>query len=85
MEPIYGEKVRIRCIDSFVAQRITEDIYLHIRKNIDTRNAKNAIGLMEDVFRVKIMTEFVAMRQTIYSYSVGDSIKSRKQKPQKPV
>ena len=40
---------------------------------------------MEDVFSVKIMTEYVALRPATYIYSVDDSIKRKKQKAQKRV
>ena len=71
--------------DSFLMHIKTEDFYKDIANDVEkrfdtsyyelnrqlpTRKNKKAIGLMKDELRGKIITEFVALRPTTYSYII---------------
>ena len=81
--------------DSFIMHIKTEDFYKDIandvEKRFDTSNDevnrplptgknKKKIGLMKDELGVKIMTEFVALRPTTYSYLTDDCEEDKKAK-----
>ena len=81
--------------DSFIMHIKTEDFYKDIAddvgKRFDTSNYevdrplptgknKKGIGLMNDEFGGKIMTEFVAFRPKTYSYLADDCEEDKKAK-----
>ena len=81
--------------DSFTVYIKTEDIYISIAKDVETRfdtsnyelhrplhRAKNkkGIGLMKDDLDGKIMTEFVALRPKAYSGVLNNGDKNEKAK-----
>ena len=85
--------------DSFIMHVKTDDFYKDIvndvEKKYDTSNYtrgrplpigknKKVIGLMKDELGGKIMTDFIGLRPTCYSYLVDDG-KVKKQKEQKNV
>ena len=84
--------------DNFIMHIKTEDFYKDIaddvEKRFDTSNHeinrplptgknKKVIGLMKDELRGKIVTEFVALRPTTYSYLTDDYEEDKKQKEQR--
>ena len=85
--------------DNSIAQIKTEDIYLHIGKDIETRldtsnteldrqlprgKSKTVIGLMKNELNGKIVTKFVALRSpNSYSYLIDNSDEYKKAKSTK--
>ena len=82
-------------IDSFIMNIKTEDFYKDIpndiEKRFDTSNYecdrplttgknKEVIGLMKDELGGRVITEFVALRPTTYSYLTDDCKKDKKTK-----
>ena len=81
--------------DSFIMHIKTEDFYKDIADDVEkrfdasnyevdrplpTRKNKKVIGLMKDELRGKIMTKFVALRPTKYSYLTDDFEQDKKAK-----
>ena len=81
--------------DSFIVYLKTDDIYIDIAEEVDTRfdtsnyelerplpTGKNTkvIGLMKDESGEKIMTKFVGLRAKTYSYLTDDGSEDKKTK-----
>ena len=90
-------RIMLHGTGSFIVYIKTEDIYVDIEKDVETkfytsnyesesllRRGKNekAIGLMKDELGGKILTEVTALRPKILSY-LTDYHDKKKQKPQK--
>ena len=90
-------RIMLHGTGSFIVYIKTEDIYVDIEKDVETRfyslnyesesllhRGKNekAIGLMKDELGGKILTEVTALRPKILSY-LTDYHEKKKQKPQK--
>ena len=84
--------------DSFIDHVKTNDIYIDIVKDVETRfdtlnfeidrplskgKNKKVIGLMKDELGEQIMKEFVGLRSKTYSYYKTIMMKIKKQKAQK--
>ena len=102
MKPKYGEKAKLCYMDtdSLIFYIKTEDIYINIGKNVETRfdtlnhdleipltKVKNnkVIGLLKDKLGGQIIEEFAALRPKTYSYLTNDTDENKKAKGLKSV
>ena len=86
-------KIMLHDKDLFIAYIKTEDIYVDISKDVETRfdtlnyeldrplpKGKKRIGLMKDELGWKIIKEFAALRAKTYSYLRDNNIEDKKAK-----
>ena len=86
-------KIMLHDKDLFIAYIKTEDIYVDISKDVETRfdtlnyeldrplpKGKKRIGLMKDELGWKIIKEFAALRAKTYSYLIDNNIEDKKAK-----
>ena len=97
VKPKYGEKALLCYIDtdSFIAYIKTDEIYIDIEEDVETRfdtsnyeldrplpkrKNKKVIQLMKDELGGKIITKFVGLRAKTYSYLIDGGSKDKKAK-----
>ena len=102
VKPKYGEKAILCYIDtdSFIAYIKTDEIYIDIGEDVETRfetsnyelyrplpkrKNKKVIRLMKDELGGKIITKFVGLRAKTYSYLIDGGSKDKKAKGKKSV